>query len=132
MGILTQKQERQRRAQLAKIHIAKKSLALDDDTYRDLLDAEFGKRSAGNLTLAQLDRLIGIFQGWGWESDPKRQAAALRNRARELASKIQGGPRRLQGLCRNICGVQRLEWCHDVAKLERLLAALGRIERSGE
>lgn len=39
---------------LAKIHIGKKQLGLDDDTYRDLLERVTGKRSAGQCTERQL------------------------------------------------------------------------------
>ena len=126
------KVERRRRAMLAKIHMAKKDLALDDDTYRDFLEAEYGVRSAGKLTPYQLDQVLGIFRAWGWESDPKRQAAALRARAREMAGRIDNGEARLKGLVRKVCGVEWLDWVRDVGKLERLLAALGRLRGGNE
>jgi hypothetical protein len=54
--------------------------------------------------------------------------AALRKRCVEEARKIPNGERRLAGLAAKICGTAQLAWCTDAAKLERLLAVLGRIE----
>lgn len=44
-----------RNALLAKVHIAKKALGMDDDAYRDFLNAQTGKRSAGLLNETELD-----------------------------------------------------------------------------
>jgi len=122
-------QEKRRKAMLAKIHIAKTDLGLEDHVYRDVLEREFDKRSAAKLTLAQLDTLLGIFRAWGWQSPRDKKAAALKYKARAMAARIENGEKRLIGLTKKICGVDRLEWCRDPARLERLLAALGKIER---
>lgn len=58
---------------LAKVHIAKKELGLDEDTYRDALEAETGKRSAGKCSDAQLVAVLDRFKERGWK--PKRRAA---------------------------------------------------------
>ena len=125
---------RQRRALLAIIHTAKRDLGIEDETYRDLLEAEFKVRSAADLTIGQMERLKGIFQAWGF--DPKgrrdRQAAALRARAGEIADRLPNGRRRLKGLVRRICGAEKLAWARDAEKLQRLVAALGKIEREYE
>lgn len=52
---------------LAKIHIAKKELGLDDDTYRDALHNLFGKSSAKDLTNWQISRAITHFKRLGWK-----------------------------------------------------------------
>ena len=116
-----------RKALLAAIHAANKELDLEEDTYRDLLEAEFGQRSAGTLQNGQLRRLLDIYQGWGWKSPRNKQAEALWVRARRLAEGLEDGPERLRGLVKKICGVDRLEWCRDAGKLRQLLAALGNI-----
>lgn len=118
-----------RRGLLAAIHVAKKDLDLDDATYRDLLTAEFGVNSAAGLSIAQMKRLLALFSSWGWRSPKGRQAAALRDRARDIASRIRNGEERLQSLTLKFCGVTRLEWAHDEGKLTRLLKVLGEIER---
>ena len=47
-----------RKALLAKIHIAKKELGLDDDTYRMMLTELTGKNSAGKLSVPQLKFVV--------------------------------------------------------------------------
>lgn len=43
---------------LARLHCIKKEHGWDDDTYRDILYARTGKRSAGDLTGTALSRLV--------------------------------------------------------------------------
>lgn len=59
---------------LAKIHVAKKELALDDETYREILHAEFGVQSSKFLDNSQALKLIHIFKKKGWQpkSKPKK------------------------------------------------------------
>lgn len=47
-----------RKADLAKIHLAKKQLGMDDDTYRMMLQEMFGASSAGKLNSKQRFRLL--------------------------------------------------------------------------
>ena len=56
-----------RRGLYAKIAIARKQLPhlADDTVYRDLLLAEFGKRSAADLTPGQLSRLVQLLARLG-------------------------------------------------------------------
>lgn len=63
-----------RNAMLAKIHVAKKDLALTDDTYRALLARMTKHESAGQCDDAQLDAVLGEFKRLGWK--PKRRKAA--------------------------------------------------------
>ena len=46
------------KADLAKIHIAKKELGLTDDAYRDLLRGQFKVDSAALLTPGKVARLL--------------------------------------------------------------------------
>ena len=59
-----------RNAMLAKIHIAKKELGLDDDTYRDILERITGQRSAAKCTDAQLDAVLADFKKKGFRPKP--------------------------------------------------------------
>jgi hypothetical protein len=56
-----------RRDQLAQIHIAKKQLGLDDDTYRAVLQRVAGQYSAGLMTSPQLDLVIRDLKARGWK-----------------------------------------------------------------
>lgn len=59
---------------LAKIHIAKKELALDDETYRGLLENMFRVSSSALLNNNQALKLIREFREKGWvpKSKPKK------------------------------------------------------------
>lgn len=49
---------KEKRTLIAKIHIAKKDLAMDDDTYRDVLVRVTGKNSCKDMTLNELKKVI--------------------------------------------------------------------------
>lgn len=61
-----------RRDLLAMLHIAKKELALDDETYRDLLERVTGRRSARDMSAAELGKCIDELKTRGFR--PKRKA----------------------------------------------------------
>lgn len=60
-----------RAGKLAKVHIAKKDLGLDDDTYRLMLQTRFAVSSARDLDNAGLDAVIAHFVSLGWQPKPK-------------------------------------------------------------
>jgi phage gp16-like protein len=51
---------------LAKIHIAKKELGLDEEAYRGALENVTGKRSAADLTNEQILKCLRHFKNLGW------------------------------------------------------------------
>lgn len=59
---------------LAKVHIAKKELALAEDDYRALLVRITGKSSSRDCSEGELDRLLSEFKRLGWK--PKTNGAA--------------------------------------------------------
>ncbi len=61
-----------KRPLLAKIHIAKKELALADEDYRAILMRLFGKDSAGELRYDQLNELVAHFKTLGWKPKIKK------------------------------------------------------------
>lgn len=60
------------------IHVAKKDLRLDTDTYRDALRAAVGKTSCRDMTLAELSRVLVSFQKRGFRVRSKPQNRALK------------------------------------------------------
>ena len=56
-----------KKALLAKIHIAKKDLCLDDGTYRDVLRRVTGKDSSSKMLMSELERVIYEFGNLGWK-----------------------------------------------------------------
>jgi len=61
---------------VAQIHIAKKDLALDDDTYRQMLVTVTGKASCAAMTERQLRQVVQHLKATGWK--PRATAAARR------------------------------------------------------
>lgn len=58
---------------LARIHIARKELGLDDDTYRDLLERVTGARSSGDLSEPDRQKVIRAFRRLGWKGGASRR-----------------------------------------------------------
>lgn len=63
----------QRRARLAKIHIARKKLAMEEDSYRALLRRITGHDTSAALDIIQLDAVLQEFKRLGFhEGVPRR------------------------------------------------------------
>lgn len=58
----------QRNINLAKIHLAKKQLGLDDDTYRSIIHQAAGKDSAAKCTDRQLVKIVELLKSKGWKN----------------------------------------------------------------
>lgn len=58
---------KERKILLGKIHIAKKALGLDDDTYRSIILAAVGKNSGKDCTDRQLLKVVKAFEEKGWK-----------------------------------------------------------------
>jgi len=114
-----------RRRQLAKIHIAKKQLALAEDTYRALLERLFGVTTAKDLTDRQHQHLLGEFRRLGWKAKPPQSATAkaaslrepqlrkirlLWSRLLEVGAARSTHPDALNHFARRLTGIERLEW----------------------
>ncbi|ATT86552.1 DUF1018 domain-containing protein [Salmonella enterica subsp. enterica serovar Bovismorbificans] len=60
------------------IHIAKKDLRLDTDTYRDALRAAVGKTSCRDMTQTELSKALAAFKKRGFKVCSKPQNRALK------------------------------------------------------
>lgn len=65
-----------RRPLIAKIHLAKKQLALTDDSYRDVLRRITGLDSAAAMRVDQLDAVLREFARLGWKPKPAKKRSA--------------------------------------------------------
>jgi hypothetical protein len=77
-----------RNPMLAKVHIAKKELGLDDATYRAVLARVTGKTSAGDCSEAQLRAVLDHFKSEGFKA---RSKAPKRAGSRPLAASPHAG-----------------------------------------
>ena len=128
-----------RRADLARIHIAKKALNLDDDAYRDIMFTVARVRSSAELDFTGRKRLIEHFLKCGWNGSkptaakpakaPKRPtpSATLAPMCRKVRAQLISLGRRpdsyADAIAQRMFNVQFYEWCHS-DQLHALVAAL--------
>lgn len=65
-----------RKAALARIHIAKEQLGLDDAFYRQMLENLTGKRSCSDMVLAELYQVIRHLENVGFKQHRGRPVSA--------------------------------------------------------
>ncbi len=123
-----------RNLQLSKIHIAKKDLGLDDETYRSLLARVAGVRSAKDLNPRQIGAVLAEFARLGWTSGPSKKhgrkaPVAAPDRAK-LVGKIEAFLAEAKrswayadGMAYRMFKVERVEWL-DPDQLRKMVAAL--------
>jgi phage gp16-like protein len=77
-----------RNPMLAKVHIARKELGLDEDSYRDVMERITGQRSAAALSDRQLSALLDEFKRLGFNP---RSTGAKRAGQRRMATSPHAG-----------------------------------------
>lgn len=123
-----------RNLQLSKIHIAKKDLGLDDETYRALLARVAGVRSAKDLKPRQIGRVLAEFARLGWTATTTKQsgrkAPAPAPDREKLISKVEAFLTEAKrswayadGMAMRMFKVERVEWL-DPQQLHKMVAAL--------
>nr|WP_253264680.1 regulatory protein GemA [Aeromonas sp. 1805] len=63
----------QRTRMLRLVHVARRTLQLDEESYRDLLEVSTGKRSAAKLSIGELERTLQALKALGFVPTPKKQ-----------------------------------------------------------
>ncbi|QCI65541.1 gp16 family protein [Phreatobacter stygius] len=126
-----------RRALLAKIHIARRDLGLDEASYRALLAAETAKHSAADCDRAELARVVARFERLGWRSKVGggmagptasakrhvRKVFALWTDLGRLGALDDGSRSALGAFVKRMAGVDEPEWL-DVAGATGVTEAL--------
>ncbi|TCU35427.1 gp16 family protein [Rhizobium azibense] len=75
---------------IAAIHVAKKQLGLDDDTYRAKLARITGKQSAKDMTESEREKVLTTFRNEGFRPAPAtRRADGRRRLSGKYAKKLQ-------------------------------------------
>lgn len=122
-----------RRADLAKIHMAKKELGLEDDAYRSLLRSETSKASAADLTGNERARVLLAMVHAGW----KPKDAKTNGRPPMVAAKSAGLIKKIEaqltasgkpwayahGIAQRMFQLDKVEHC-DSTQLRKIIAAL--------
>lgn len=119
-----------RNQQLSKIHIAKKDLGLDDDSYRAMLMRIAGKTSSKDLSPLQTANVLRELERLGWQ--PKRGPAKPKPAAdrAKLVSKIEAqladagrSWAYAVGIAKRLYKVEKVEWLNP-EQLRGVVAAL--------
>ncbi len=135
--------QQHRRAMLAKVHIAKKTLGMIDDDYQAVLLRVAGRDSAGDCTQAELNAVLKEFERLGFSAQarpkgprPADHPAALKARAMWISLGLLGAikdssDKALESFARRQLGCDRLQWANQqqVYKLVEALKAIA--ERHG-
>jgi phage gp16-like protein len=123
---------------LARIHLAKKELGLEEEAYRALLQAETGQSSAAGLDARGRWKVLMAFTRMGWKGgqkagDPAKKAgkpAPQKGSKEALLKKIEaqladaGRPwAYANGMAKHMFKVDLVQWC-DESQLRRIVAAL--------
>lgn len=118
---------------MAKIHIAKKDLGLDDDTYRDVLWRVTGKRSCKDMTIAQLQDVVKDMEKSGFKpkAAPKHgKKPSVVGKREPLMGKIHAMLTDMglhwnyaHGMADSMFKIKRLQWLND-SQLYKLTQAL--------
>lgn len=130
-----------KKALLAKVHIAKKDLCLDDGTYRDLLTRVTGKDSASKMLISELEAVIFEFGNRGWKPKPTVNSAkkhGKKPRVADSAPNRQASMDKIGAIladmslpwayahstARNMFGKEKLDFCDDLelSKVKQALA----------
>lgn len=124
-----------RNRQLAKIHKAKKELALDESTYRALLMRVTGKNSCADMSTAERNLVIADFVrlGFKFEQTDARKAVFAgkpKNMDEPMLKKVEAllaDSRRpwnyAHAMAKQMFSVTRVEWLHH-DQLHKLVSAM--------
>jgi len=132
-----------RRALLAKVHVAKKVLGLDDDTYRAVLLRVAGETSAAKCSDAQLVALVKEFEAKGFTAKAKKPSPrpadhplALKARAMWISLHQLGvvdnpSEPALEAFAQRQLGVAKLQWANQREGNKLIEALKAMAERAG-
>ena len=110
-----------KRPLLAKVHIAKSQLKLDDEQYRDILRRVTGKESAAKCRYSELVDLVNEFKGLGWKtprkkafrrapSDPVKKIYALWGELQATGAVQSTDKTALDAFVRKHTGIDSVQW----------------------
>lgn len=131
-----------RRAMLAKVHLAKKQLGLNESDYRAVLERVSGVASCSAMSDAALHDVIAEFQRLGWKAivpAAKRGAdhpAAKKARAlwiclHQLGVVRNPSERALEAFAQRQLGCDRLQWADQALTYKLIEALKAMAERAG-
>jgi phage gp16-like protein len=127
------------------IHVAKRSLVLDDADYRAMLEGQTGKTSCSQMSMSELEKVVEHLRSRGFEELPGRKAKAEKQAddpqsklIRHLWLKLHGlgavkdsSEKALASFVKRQTHVERLEWLNGyqaTTVIESLKCWVNRVE----
>ena len=125
-----------RRAMIAKIKIAQKALAMNDDSYRALLTRVTVKDSAAALEKREMEAVLREMQRLGWKPvNPQGTRPRVASEKDRTIAKIGAILKELNlswnyahGMAKAMFARERVEWL-DAVELHKLMQALAVYQR---
>lgn len=124
-------QDALRRSQLAQIHIARKDLGLDEDTYRAMLMDVAGVASSADLTAKGRRDVLARFESKGWKNKKHRAPEVTAEKAPyirkigALLADMKLSWSYANGIAKQMFKKQRVQWC-EAEQLRAVVAALAK------
>lgn len=115
---------------LRRIHTGRRALALDDETYRALLERITGQRSAADLDPKQRRAVIDELYRLGFRPKNHRAPGKIAPGKTQLMAKIQAllfdgaySWAYADGVARKVCKIDSVRFCNE-EQLRKIVAAL--------
>lgn len=114
------------RSELAKIHIAKKELGLDDATYRGILWDRYHLESSAELNASQVLDLIDLFRQKGWRPASSGQRGLIHvlwNKLEDAGAVLQRSEHALTAFVEHATGKEDLQQLtvHEASRVIEML-----------
>jgi phage gp16-like protein len=123
---------------IAAIHVAKRDLGLDDDTYRAKLAIITGKSSVKDMTEGERQRVLEVFRSEGFKPAAARRPDGRRKLSGRFAAKLQAlwiagwnlgifdnrDDAALEKFVKRQTGLDAVRFCHDAADAKKAIEAL--------
>lgn len=126
-----------RRGTLAQIHIAKKQLGLDEDTYRQMIATTTGgKRSCSDCSMSELHQVLQGLKNRGFKAKPRKRVAQypgtphnldsepMLQKIEALLSELKAPWSYADAIAKRQYRIERVAWLRSVEQFTAVIAAL--------
>ena len=132
---------KERRVMIAKIHVAKKEMALGDDDYRAMLIRVTGRASSADCSPRELRAMVEAMKAQGFRDKPRSRRVAdhpAANKARamwislyHLGAIDNPAEEALEAIARRQLKVERLQWANQAVSYKLIEALKAIAQRHG-
>lgn len=123
------------------IHVAKRQLGIDEDTYRDMLVNITGQNSLKNMHISDRIKIINHLKKIGFKIKPKAKPKTAKVTDQRAKIKAIWGSMEKEGLIKNgskfalnqwvkrMSGVATVEWLSDIKQAQNVLESLKKYQQ---